>query len=245
MENQKLLDLDTDIPEHEPKTTSSVVDDGLLSGDIKNNYENDDLILMPDKVMNTDKQLPLENNFEVIDQELKIIHDGEGDTEDTNISKEEEKDNLLDIVDPVSNIITQESTTLLTTESPIMKEPAVSENIETPVLDSTKTLINQDNEPINVVQPEVKIADIPEVVPKVSTKKDTDEGDVCDIKIGPEELFCRIGLGNYKINMDIFLRYNYFFIYVDCISLFIMVLFTRLIINSSSNKISLWFYYYV
>lgn len=203
MENQKLLDLDTDIPEHESKTISSDIDDGILSEDIKINYENDD-ILTPEKVINVDKQLPLENNFEVIDQESKIIHDEEEDTEVTNIPKEEEKDNLLDFVDPVSYTITDEPTTLPQTESPIKKEPVVSEKIEPMVLESTK--INQENEPIHVVQPEVKITDIPEVIPKVTTKKETDEGDVCDIKIGPDELFCRIGLGNYyKVNMSILL----------------------------------------
>lgn len=198
MENQKLLDLDTDIPEHDPKTTSLSIDDGKLSEDFKNNYEND-LILMPEKVINTDKQLPLENNFEVIDKESKILHDEEGDEEVKNISKEVEQDNLLDIIDPVSNTIIEEPITLPKPESPIKKEALVSEKIESIVLDSTKTFINQENEPINVVQPEIKIADTPEVIPKATTKKDTDEGDVCDIKIGPDELFCRIGLGNYKI----------------------------------------------
>lgn len=192
MENQKLLDLDTDLPEHESKTNISVPDDDILSEEVKHNYENDidDLILVPEKVINTEKQPLLENTFEVIDQGTKLIQ--EENTDVSNISKDEIKENILE--NDTVNSKTEDHATLPKTESPI-KEPAISEKLEAKVNDTAKTVISQENEPLNVVQPEVKITNTPAVVPKVSSKKDSDEGDACDIKIGPEELFCRIGLG--------------------------------------------------
>lgn len=195
MENQKLLDLDTDLPEHVSKTNFSVPDDDVLSEEVKNNFENDidDLILMPEKVINTEKQPSLENTFEVIEQETKLILDDES-TDISNISKDEIKENILE--NDIVNTETEDHETLPKAESPI-KEPVISEKLETKVTDTTKTVLSEESEPSNVVQPEVKIANPPAFVPNVSTssKKDSDEGDVCDIKIGPEELFCRIGLG--------------------------------------------------
>lgn len=192
MENQKLFNLDTDLPEHDPKTLSSVTNDGGLSDEIKENYENDH-ILIPEKVITTEKLLPLENTFEVIEQESTVLHENE-DIEVTKIPKADEKENLLESdiissskIDDLAVPIKMESPK----ESPKEEEPVVSEKLESKI-DNLKAVINQENE--SMVQPENKIADTPEFVPKVSTKKDTDE-DVCDIKIGPEELFCRIGLG--------------------------------------------------
>lgn len=196
MENQKLLNLDTDLPEHDPKTLSSTLNDEISSAEIKDNYENDieDQILIPEKVLTTEKPLPLENTFEVIEQESTTLHDNK-DTEFINIPKDEEKDNLLES-DQVSSFKTEDLAIPLKIESPREspkeEEPVVIEKPESKI-DNLKSAINQENE--SLVQSEIKIADFPEVVPKVSTKKDTDE-DVCDIKIGPEELFCRIGLGN-------------------------------------------------
>lgn len=195
MENQKLLDLDTDLPEHESKTNFSIPGDDMLSEEVKNNYDNDidDLILIPEKVINTEKQPSLENTFEVIEQGTKLILDEES-SDISNISKDEIKENILE--NDTVNTKTKDNETLPKIESPI-KEPVIPEKLETKVTDTTKTDLIQENEPLNEVQPEVKIANTPADVPKVSSssKKDSDEGDVCDIKIGPEELFCRIGLG--------------------------------------------------
>ncbi|CAI6361172.1 unnamed protein product [Macrosiphum euphorbiae] len=176
MENQKLLDLETNLTENDQKTIFSDTDDG--SEGLKHKYENaidDDLINVPEKVVNAEKTAPLENTFEVIDQESKPIHDVQEEVEDNNIS-DEEKDNLFED-DPVSNTKVEDIPNLPKIESPKAEEP--------------------ENEPVNTVQPKVKTSETPEVIPKVSTKKDTDEGDVCDIKIGPDELFCRIGLDKW------------------------------------------------
>lgn len=205
MENQKLLDLDndlpSDLPEHDPKTKISVPDDDIFSEDLKDNHENDvdDLILMPEKVINTEKPPLLENTFEVIEEGGDEVN-----TDVINISKDEVKEKIFES-DPVNTKI-EDHAILPKTESP-KKEPVVLEKSEPNVTETTKTIISQENEPLNVVQPEDKIASIPVVNPKeVSPKKDTDEGDVCDIKIGPEELFCRIGLGKLHSNKYIFIR---------------------------------------
>jgi len=194
MENQKLLDLETNLTENDQKTIFSDTDDG--SEGLKHKYENaidDDLINVPEKVVNAEKTAPLENTFEVIDQESKQIHDVQEEAEDNNIS-DEEKDNLFED-DPVSNTKCEDIPNFPKIESPKAEEPVISEKLEPMTTDKTKPVIIQENEPVNTVQPKVKTSETPEVVPKVSTKKDTDEGDVCDIKIGPDELFCRIGLG--------------------------------------------------
>jgi len=194
MENQKLLDLVANLPEHEQNTIPLVNDDGILSENIINNYENDidDLILMPEKVTDTEKQLALENTFEVIeDKGSKIFHDIKEDNEVINASKDEEKEHVLE--NSVVNAKIEDLATLQKIQFP-KEEPIVSEKLETKNTDSTKTVTNQENESANMVQPEVKTVDIPEVI-SVASKKNTDEGDACDIKIGPEELFCRIGLG--------------------------------------------------
>lgn len=192
MENQKLFNLDSDLPEHDPKTLSPVTNDGISSDEIKENYENDP-IPIPEKVIATEKLLPLENTFEVIEQqESTVLHKNE-DIEVTKIPKDDEKEDLLES-DTVSSKIEDLAVPIKTEsprESPKEEELVVSEKLESKI-DNLKAVINQENE--CMIQSEIKIADTPEVVPKVSTKKDTDE-DVCDIKIGPEELFCRIGLG--------------------------------------------------
>lgn len=197
MEDHKLLDLSTGTPEHQPNPVLPVTNDEILSEDIKNSFHNDvdDIILVPDKVKEVPEKLPsFENTFEVIDQESKLIHDFEDTAKVTNTSKDEEKENLLES-DPVDYFKEDILTPL--PESPKKEEPVVCEKLE-PVTDTTKTFV-QEKDPQNVVQPEVEVADTPEVIPKVipvvPTKKYSDEGDVCDIKIGPEELFCRIGLG--------------------------------------------------
>lgn len=185
--------------EHESSTISSVLDDGILSEDLKNNHENDTEdphVLMPEKVINTEKQLSLENTFEVIDKESKIFHDIEENTEVTNlIPKDEEKENVIEN-DPLSLTKIEDFKIHSKSESP-NEEFLVSEKLESKTIDISKSVINQEHEPVNVIQSEVKISDIHPavVIPEVFAKKDTDEGDACDIKIGPEELFCRIGLG--------------------------------------------------
>ncbi|XP_022161134.1 reticulon-1-like [Myzus persicae] len=198
MENQKLLDLETNLTENDQKTIFSDPDDGALSEGLKHKYENaidDDLIIVPEKVVNTEKTALLENTFEVIDQESKTIHDVQEEAEDSNIS-DEEKDNLFEN-DPVSLTKIEDPTTLPKIESPKVEDPVSSEKLESLITDTIKTVIIQENEPVNTVQSKVKIPETPEVIPKVSTKKDTDEGDACDIKIGPDELFCRIGLDKW------------------------------------------------
>lgn len=208
MENQKLLDFDDDLPEQQPKTVSSVMDEGILTEDLKNNYENDinDLILKPEKPK-TEKQPSIDNTFEVIDQESKIFHGVEDDTDVSSISKNEENEYLFES-DPVVHTKVEDIPTLPKTESLIEAEAVVPEILEPKIIESVKTVQNLDDEPVNVVQPQVqpniKIADNPEVIPLVPTKKDSDEGYVCDIKIGPEELFCRIGLG--KLNYKVYIR---------------------------------------
>lgn len=200
MENQKILDLETDLTENDQKTIYSDTDDGVLSEGLKHKYENaidDDLIDVPEKVVNTEKTASLENTFEVIDQESKAVHDVQEEAEDNNIF-DEEKDNLLEIDHSVSHTKIEDLTNFPKLESPKAEEPAFSENLESMIADNTKTAIVQEIEPVNTVQSNVKISETPEVIQKVSTKKDTDEGDVCDIKIGPDELFCRIGLGKTK-----------------------------------------------
>ncbi|XP_025204544.1 reticulon-1-B isoform X1 [Melanaphis sacchari] len=198
MENQKLLDLETDKTENDQKTISSDIDDGMLSEELKHKYENaidDDLYNLTEKVINTEKPPPLENTYEVIDQESKTVHDVQEEAEDSNIS-DEEKDNLFEN-DPVCYKKNEDLGTLPPIESPKAEEQVSSEKLESMITNVTKTAIIQENEPVDNVQSKVKISDIPEVIPKVSTKKDSDEGDVCDIKIGPDELFCRIGLDKW------------------------------------------------
>ncbi|XP_060874920.1 reticulon-1-B-like isoform X2 [Metopolophium dirhodum] len=198
MENQKLLDLETNLTENDQKTIFSDTDDGALSEGLKHNYENanvDDLINVPESVVNAEKIASLENTFEVIDQESKTIHDVQEEAEDNNIS-DEEKDNLFEN-DPVSNTKIEDITNLPKIETPKAEEPVISEKLESMTTDNAKTVIIQENEPVNTVQSKVKISETPEVIPKESTKKDADEGDVCDIKIGPDELFCRIGLDKW------------------------------------------------
>lgn len=212
MENQKLFDLDTDLPEHQPTTISSSSIDGLLSEDSKDHIENDidDLILTPEKVISTEKPSPIENTFEVIEQESKIITVSEDDDEVIDSSKDEEEKEIYLENDPVSFTKTEEFEIPFKPEPLREEEPEksekkalVSEKPESKNNDVTKILINQENELVNVVPPEVKVADTPEVIPKVPVKKDADEGDVCDIKIGPDELFCRIGLGKMvKLILD-------------------------------------------
>lgn len=193
MENQKLMDSVTNLPEHEQNTIPLVNDDGILSESIINKYENDidDLILMPEKVIDTEKQLPLENTFEVIeDKGSKPFYDIKEDNEVVDASKDKEKEYVLE-----SSVVNAKIEDPATQKKQFPKEePIVTEKLETKNTDSTKTVTNQENEPANILQPEIKTVDIPEVI-SVASKKNTDEGDVCDIKIGPEELFCRIGLG--------------------------------------------------
>ncbi|KAL4084813.1 hypothetical protein QTP88_027709 [Uroleucon formosanum] len=202
MENQKLLDLEThsgtNLTENDQKTIFSDNDDGALSGGLKHKHENvidDDLINVPEKVASAEKKTSLENTFEVIDQESKTIHDVQEEAEDNNVS-DEEKDNLFEN-DPVSYTKIEDITNLPKIESPKTEEPVFSEKLESMTTDNTKTVIIQENEPVNTVQSKVNISETPEVISKVSTKKDNDEGDVCDIKIGPDELFCRIGLDKW------------------------------------------------
>ncbi|XP_060853215.1 reticulon-1-like isoform X1 [Rhopalosiphum padi] len=203
MENQKLLELETDITENDQKNIFSDTDDGTLSEELKHKYENaidDDLYIVTEKVINAEKSPSLENTYEVIDQESKTVHDVKEETEDTNIS-DEEKDNLFEN-DPVYYKKNEDLGTIPQIETPKVEELVSSEKSEPLITDTTKTVIIQDNEPVDTtLQSKVKISDIPEVIPKVSnevsTKKDSDEGDVCDIKIGPDELFCRIGLDKW------------------------------------------------
>lgn len=204
MENQKLFDLDTDLPEHQPTTISSSPIDGILSEDLKDHIENDidDLILMPEKVINTEKHQPIENTFEVIDQESKVTSVPEEDNEVIDTSQDEEEKEIYLENDPVSFTKTEELEIPLKSEPSKEEEPEksekkalASEKPESKNNDNTKVALNQENEPVNVVPPEAKIVDTPEVPVKKDSKKDADEGDVGDIKIGPDELFCRIGLG--------------------------------------------------
>ncbi|KAE9542859.1 hypothetical protein AGLY_002770 [Aphis glycines] len=195
MENQKLLDIETEVTENDQKTIFSVTDDRAVSEELKHKYENvidDDLSILTEKVINAEKSPPIENTYEVIDQESKTVHDVQEEAEDTNKS-DEEKDNLFED-DKVNHKKNEEFRTLPQVESPKVEELVSSEKPESMITDITKTVIIQENEPVDTVQSKVKVTDIPEVIPKVSTKKDSDEGDVCDIKIGPDELFCRIGL---------------------------------------------------
>lgn len=195
--DQYLMNLSEDLPEHESNIISSAPDSGILSEDLKNNYENDieDHVLMPEKVTNTEKQHSLENTFEVIDNESKSVHDVEEVTEVASNIIFKDEENVLEN-DPVSCTKIDGLTSLSKPESP-KEESIIPEKLESKIVDTFQSVISQENEPINVVQSEVKIADThhSEVIPKVFTKKDADEGDTCDIKIGPEELFCRIGLG--------------------------------------------------
>lgn len=204
MENQNLLHLDNDLTEHEAKFVSSVIDDAVVLEDIKHDHENniDDLILIPDKVTNTEKQPQLENSFEVIDQETKsiIIDDMQENTDVTNISKDEEEN--VSENDLISSIKIEDIESIpKIPEFPKKEEPVPLEKLESKIADTTKTATNQEIEPIKMVYSDVKIPEniITESIFKESPKKDTDEGDVCDIKIGPEELFCRIGLGKIKL----------------------------------------------
>jgi len=199
MENQKILDLETDLTENDQNTIFSDTDDGALSEGLKHKNEkaiDDDLIIVPEKVVNAEKTASLENTFEVIDQEPKTVHDVQEEAKDNNIS-DEEKDNLFEN-DPVSYTKIEDIATLPKIESLKAEEPVFPEKLEPMTTENIKTVITQENEPVNTVQSKVKILETPEVIPKVSAKKDTDEGDVCDIKIGPDELFCRIGLGKIK-----------------------------------------------
>lgn len=209
MEDQKLLDLENDVlPAQELKTVPLITDDGLLCEDVQNDYSNDidDLILQPEKVIKLEKQPSLEHSYEVIDQEPpKAFNVDEDNTEVAGKSTNKENDIILesDIINSVNiddlDIIPLKTEypkedLLINLEKPLKKSesPLLSQ-----VTDHDKTEKNQENEPPNVVQPNVKIEDIPEVISTVSTKKDSDE-DISDIKIGPEELFCRIGLGKNK-----------------------------------------------
>lgn len=198
MENQKILDLETDLTENDQNTIFSDTDDGALSEGLKHKNEKaiDDDLIVPEKLVNAEKTVSLENTFEEIDQEPKTVHDVQEEAKDNNIS-DEEKDNLFE-KDPVPYTKIEDITTLPKIESPKAEEPVVLEKLEPIATENIKTVITQENEPVNTVQSKVKIVETPEVIPKVSTKKDTDEGDVCDIKIGPDELFCRIGLGKIK-----------------------------------------------
>jgi len=205
MENKKKLDLETSLTENDHKTILSDTDDGLLSEGLKDKYENandDDLnINESEEVINAEKLPPFENSFEVINQESKTVYDVQEEVENINVS-DEEKDNLFE-KDPVSYTKIEDLATHPKIESPKAEEIVSSEKLESIITDTTKSVIIQENEPMNTVQPEVKISDNPEVNLKVSTKKDTDEADVCDIKIGPDELFCRIGLGKIKQFLEI------------------------------------------
>ncbi|XP_015369731.1 PREDICTED: uncharacterized protein LOC107165840 [Diuraphis noxia] len=199
MENQKILDAETNLTENDQKTFSSDTDDRDGSDGLKHKYENaidDDLIVVPEKTVNAEKTASLENTFEVIDQESKAVHNVQEEDEDNNIF-DEEKDNLFEIDHPSSHTKIEDLTTFPKLESPKAEEPEFSENLEPMIADNTKASIIQEIEPVNTVQSNLKISETPEIVQKVSTKKDTDEGDVCDIKIGPDELFCRIGLDKW------------------------------------------------
>lgn len=196
MENQKLLDLENDFSEPEPKTISSVTNDGILNEDINNSHENDndDLILKPEKVVKAEKQSSFENTFEVISQESKMFSGVDEDTENVNISKDEESEIVLGS-DIVASVKSEDVATFPKAESKKNEEIIVSKKQESKVNDNAKIVKVEENEPVDAVQLNVKIEDTPEAISIMSTKKDSDEGDVCDIKIGPEELFCRIGLG--------------------------------------------------
>lgn len=199
MEDQKLLDLESEvIPKHEHKTVPSVTDDEILCEDVQNNCMNDidDLILQPEKVIKSDKQSSFENTYEVIDQESKAFHGGKDYTEVAVKSVNKENENILE-----SDVLTcteiDDFANPLKIEYPQEDLVIASEKLESKVPDHDKTEKNQDNEVPNVAQPNVKIEDIPEVISTMLTKKNSDD-DVCDIKIGPEELFCRIGLGKIE-----------------------------------------------
>lgn len=195
MENQKLMDSVSNLPEHEQNTVPSATDHGLLSENITNNCENsvDDLDLVPEKMIDTGKQPSFENTFEVIeDQDSKTFHDIEENNEVIDVSKDKEKENVLE--NPVASAKIEDFESIQKTESP-KEEFIIPEKLETKNTNITKTMTSQKNEPMSTVQPEVKTTDISEIISVVSKKDPTDEGDVCDIKIGPEELFCRIGLG--------------------------------------------------
>jgi len=200
MENQKLLDIETVVTENDQKTIFSDTDDGAVSEELKHKYENaidDDLSILTEKVINAEKSPPTENTYEVIDQESKTVHDVQEEAEEDTNKSDEEKDNLFED-DKVNYKKNEDFRTLPQVESPKVEELVSSEKPESMITDTIKTVIIQENEPVDTVQSKVKVTDIPEVIPKVSTKKDSDEGDVCDIKIGPDELFCRIGLGKIK-----------------------------------------------
>ncbi|VVC28659.1 Hypothetical protein CINCED_3A006717 [Cinara cedri] len=195
MENQNLMNMDIELSEHDSKTLFVDKNDVILSDEIKDKNKNDidEHILMPDKIITAEKLLPLENTFEVIEQEFTTLHDNEA-VEVTMISKDEEKEKILEN-DPMSTSKIEDLAIPLKTESPKespKEELMVSEKLESKI-DIIKTAISQENE--SIVQSEIKI-DTPEVIPRVTSKKVTDE-DVCDIKIGPDELFCRIGLDKW------------------------------------------------
>lgn len=199
MEIQKQLDLDTDLSNHEAKTIHSNQDDEI-SEDMKHDGSTfDDFIITKEKI-NVEIQPPLENTFELIDQETKVINDVDN-SKDVHLSKDEEKENFLKS-DKISNATIEDLVTTPIIESPIKKDPIAFEKLESNVTNTIKTV--QEIQPIKVIHSEVKIIDTSVNISKMPLKKDTDEGDVCDIKIGPEELFCRIGLGKIILK----LRFN-------------------------------------
>lgn len=199
MEIQKQLDLDTDLSNHEAKIIHSNPDDEI-SEDMKHDGSTfDDFIITKEKI-NVEIQPPLENTFELIDQETKVINDVDN-SKDVHLSKDEEKENFLKS-DKISNATIEDLVTTPIIESPIKKDPIAFEKLESNVTNTIKTV--QEIQPIKVIHSEVKITDTPVNISKMPLKKDTDEGDVCDIKIGPEELFCRIGLGKIILK----LRFN-------------------------------------
>lgn len=197
MENQNLLDFEDNLPEQQPKSASPVADGGILTENVKNNPENviDDTVLNSEKPK-TEKQPSIDNTFEVIDQEPKTDHVEEDDV--SIVSKNEENEYL----NQMAGTKHEEVPTLLKTESLIDKEEDVISEIPEPtVIEPVKFVQNLENEPVSMAQTNDKISYTPEVILPVSTKKDTDEEYVCDIKIGPEELFCRIGLGKIDYNI--------------------------------------------
>ncbi|XP_050424411.1 reticulon-1-B-like [Adelges cooleyi] len=196
MEDQKLLDLDTNILEPAPKLISSDPDDDLLSEDIKPNFQDDnsDLILMPEKVVGVEKLSSLENML-VIEQEPKENIDTEVDIK----------------VDPKDDHNIMSETETLLSPKPYSYTLDDIPSAEIPKMEEKDYV-----EPVEITKEEPKIIDVPktEFIPKkeIEVKMDTvlqddstvvvktdsaDKGDVCDIKIGPEELFSRIGLDKW------------------------------------------------
>ncbi|XP_050524269.1 reticulon-1 isoform X1 [Daktulosphaira vitifoliae] len=194
MEDRKLLDLNDDLSELSPKPISSEFPNDIMSEEIKSNYQedNEDLILVPEKSSSVENIQPLENTFEVIEQEPKSLIYIVEDEKTEHVTKSDE--NLFN-TETASSLLcdTNVSKSVPYVEIPDKADlifDIESKNNDVPTyknISKTKTE--------NVQQPESFDSD--SIITNISPKETNVKNDICDIKIGPEELFSRIGLDKW------------------------------------------------